>query len=293
MSAWVFIDPATNTGDRVVLSKDNIGGTGTRKAFVLKSSNTFSTAPANRPAFLVLIGTPPDPTSPLVDLLEGPAPLSAGWHHLAGVRDTSAGRFEFYIDGVLAASKVPTVVGVIDSMVHTVIGDVSPTVYGQAFAGRIDDPQIFNQALTSAQIATLAAPTTSEGNVVHSPVSAPGATTEPLLVREAQGLGGDANRDLFVLHGNGQVSMLSGNGTGAFTQGPPITIPGLSGTVRDMRVGQRPDRPPDLSRVIDGTTNNVAVVQTDGNLGWLAPSVFASRLLAPGSRTVQHDARRL
>ena len=156
MSAWVFINPLTNQGDRVVLSKDNIGGTGTRKAFVLKSSNTFSTAPANRPAFLVLIGTPPDPTSPLVDLLEGPAPLSAGWHHLAGVRDTSAGRFEFYIDGVLAASKVPTVVGVIDSMVNTVIGDVSPTVYGQAFAGRIDDPQIFNQALTAAEIAALA-----------------------------------------------------------------------------------------------------------------------------------------
>ena len=149
LSAWVFIDPLTNQGDRVVISKDNIGGTGTRKAFVLKSSNTFSTAPSNRPAFMVLIGNPPDPTSPLVDLLEGPAPLSAGWHHLAGVRDTSAGRFEFYIDGVLAASKVPTVVGVIDSMVNTVIGGVNPTFYGQFFAGRIDDPQIFNQALTA------------------------------------------------------------------------------------------------------------------------------------------------
>ena len=234
LSAWVFIDPVTNQGDRVVISKDNVGGTGTRKAFVLKSSNTFSTAPGNRPAFMVLIGNPPDPTSPLVDLLEGPAPLSAGWHHLAGVRDTSSGRFEFYIDGVLVASKVPTVVGPIDSMVNTMIGGVNPTVLRTVLRRPHRRPADLQPGVDAG--ADLDAGDARRPRVSSTRRSVrPARRPSRCWCATAQGLGGDANRDLFVLHGNGQVSMMSGNGTGAFTLGPTITIPGLSGTVRDMR----------------------------------------------------------
>src|SRR5262249_12002787 len=41
------------------------------------------------------------------------------------------------------------------------------------------------------------------GTPVFSPVADPGSNTEPLLARGVQGLSGDANRDLVVLHGNG------------------------------------------------------------------------------------------
>src|SRR5439155_2115151 len=123
--------PATNTGERRVISKDNVL-TGTRKLFGLKSSSQFSSGHDGRPVFGVLIES-------AIDVVTAPFALTAGWHHLAGLRDTSAGRFELYVDGVLVAHKTPTVAGVIDSNVNTNLGRVGPGYDAEHFAGLIDE----------------------------------------------------------------------------------------------------------------------------------------------------------
>src|SRR5262249_31213735 len=73
------------------------------------------------------------------------------------------------------------------------------------------------------------------GTPVFSRVADPGSNTEPLLARGVQGLSGDANRDLVVLHGNGLISLMEGDGTGHFTRKAQTTLPGTSGTARDLR----------------------------------------------------------
>jgi hypothetical protein len=149
LEAWVLIDPATNTGERRILSKDNSDLGGTRKAMALKSSAPSITGGQGRAVFVVLIGD-------LIDAVEAPFALTAGWHHLAGVRDTDLGRFELYVDGVMVKNK-PTVsaIGPIDSMVNAVIGQVSPAYNGEFFAGLIDELAIYSRALSSNEIAVI------------------------------------------------------------------------------------------------------------------------------------------
>ncbi len=77
LDAWVFIDPATNIGERRVISKDNAGLPGTRKLFALKSSSPFVSGNNGRASFIVLIDA-------ALDVVEAPSALTAGWHHLAG-----------------------------------------------------------------------------------------------------------------------------------------------------------------------------------------------------------------
>src|SRR5207244_13617054 len=100
------------------ISKDNYLLPGARKLFALKSRSPFISGQQGHAAFIVLIDS-------AIDIVEAPSALTGGWHHLAGVRDTAAGRFELYVDGVLVAFKLPgtiTVFGAIDSAVNTVIG---------------------------------------------------------------------------------------------------------------------------------------------------------------------------
>jgi len=146
LEAWVLIDPATNTGEKRILSKDNVGLAGTRKTMVLKSSAISASGSQGRAAFGVLIGG-------VIDAVEAPFALAAGWHHLAGVRDTDLGRLELYVNGVMVTNKSTlSVIGPIDSVVSTVIGQVSPTYNGEFFAGLIDEPAIYNRALSAAEI---------------------------------------------------------------------------------------------------------------------------------------------
>ncbi|MBC8094337.1 MAG: LamG domain-containing protein [Akkermansiaceae bacterium] len=146
LEAWVLINPATNTGERRVLSKDNVGLSGMRKLMTLKSSAVGSSGNQGRAAFGVVIGG-------AEDALEAPFALTAGWHHLAGIRDADLNRFELYVDGVMVANKsTNAVTGPIDSVVNTVIGQVSPFFNGEFFAGLIDEPAIYNRALSAAEI---------------------------------------------------------------------------------------------------------------------------------------------
>jgi hypothetical protein len=146
LEAWVLIDPATNTGEKRILSKDNIGLGGTRKAMVLKSSAPSIAGGQGRAAFVVLIGN-------AVDAVEAPFALTAGWHHLAGVRDTDVGRFELYVDGVMLTNQpIISAIGPIDSVVSMVIGQVNTTYNGEFFAGLIDEPAIYSRALSAAEV---------------------------------------------------------------------------------------------------------------------------------------------
>ncbi len=81
-----------------------------------------------------------------------PSALTTGWHHLAGVRDTTNDRFELWVDGDLVAYKLPTVFGAIDSTAHTVIGQVGPSYNGEYFPSLIDEAEIFNRALSGAEV---------------------------------------------------------------------------------------------------------------------------------------------
>lgn len=150
LAAWVFIDPATNTGDRRIISKDNYTLLGPRKLFTLKSSSNAWGAPGRASFQLHIAGAN--------EILSAPSPLTAGWHHIAGVRDTAVGRFELYVDGALVASKTPTVLGPIDSAVSTVIGQVSPVYNAEFFNGLIDEAEIYDRALSAAEIEANVAP---------------------------------------------------------------------------------------------------------------------------------------
>lgn len=154
LDAWVFIDPATNTGERRIISKDNVNLPGSRELFNLKTSSPFVSGKYGHAAFGVAIA-PYDAIpmgDPNIDCIESPSPLTAGWHHLAGVRETVTKRFELYVDGILVASKKPTVFGTIDSAVPTVIGQVCPSYNGEFFNGIIDELAIYSRALTAEEI---------------------------------------------------------------------------------------------------------------------------------------------
>jgi hypothetical protein len=149
LEAWVFISAGNNIGERRIISKDNVGLPGARKLFVLKSSCPGASGGENgRPCFGVVIGG-------AFDTVVAPSALTNGWHHLTAVRDTSANRFELYVDGILAASTTPTLLGAIDSNVNTVIGRVSPGSGIEHFIGLIDEAAIYNRGLTQIEITSI------------------------------------------------------------------------------------------------------------------------------------------
>ncbi len=155
LAAWAFIDPEKNTGSKRIISKDNFpAGTG-RRFFALISSGPYSSGRNGHPWFTVG-SNPNNPSSPEIDIAESPVPLTSGWHHLAGVRQTSTGRLELYVDGALVSrDENVTVLGPIDSPARTVIGQLGPTSPEQFFSGLIDEPMIFNRALSAAEIQAL------------------------------------------------------------------------------------------------------------------------------------------
>lgn len=146
LEAWVYVDAATNTGDRRVISKDNYPAS-PRKLFALKSSSFANSGNQGRPSFALLI------EGVGFDFVEAPTALTTGWHHLAGVRDAAAGTFQLWVDGSLVASKAPPLAaGPINSAVNTVLGRVSPSQAIEHFVGLIDEASIYNRALAPADI---------------------------------------------------------------------------------------------------------------------------------------------
>ncbi|HXG46173.1 MAG TPA: CARDB domain-containing protein, partial [Methylomirabilota bacterium] len=141
LAAWVFIDPAQNTGERRVISKDNVSGPGPRRFFALKSSS------GGPPAFEVM--------AQAYNKISAPQALSAGWHHLAATRDLGANQMALFVNGVRVAAGPLAAGGAVDSAINTVLGRIAPNSAGEHFSGLIDEAVIFGRALSTNEIATI------------------------------------------------------------------------------------------------------------------------------------------
>jgi len=147
LQAWVFIDPATNIGELRVISKGGNESSEPRKEFALKSSTVVYTGDNGKPGFEVFID------GEGLQQLSAPFPLSEGWHHLAGVRDTAAGRFELWVDGSIAASQTPTIVGAVDSDTPLLLGGyLTQDPWFENFSGLIDEAVVASRAFTATEI---------------------------------------------------------------------------------------------------------------------------------------------
>jgi chitodextrinase len=127
LEAWVF--PATAAGWRDVIYK------GADDIYYLEGSSD-SGAPATGGTFTTALKG----TTAL--------PLNA-WSHLAATYDRSTLRL--YVNGVQTASRAVTTPISTSTGALTIGGNA---LYGQHFAGRIDEVRIYNTALTAAQIQT-------------------------------------------------------------------------------------------------------------------------------------------
>jgi len=126
LEAWVY--PTTvSSAWRDVIYKGNDN-------YYLEGTSPSS----SRPAMGGTYGTP----------LYGTAALTANtWTHLAATYDGATMRL--YVNGVQVASRAQT--GAIATSTNPLqIGGDS--IYGQYFAGRIDEVRIYNRALSAAQI---------------------------------------------------------------------------------------------------------------------------------------------
>ncbi len=147
LDAWVFVDPATNTGERRVISRDDIFvvAAANRQGYTLKSSSPDACAGASgRAAFGTVQGS-------VVRAVCAPSTLTPGFHFLTGLRSGTI--ISLYVDGVLAQTATTSITGILSPFAPLVIGQVSPGFNDEFFAGVIDEVEVFNRALSSAEIA--------------------------------------------------------------------------------------------------------------------------------------------
>lgn len=137
VAAWV-LRTADQTGWRAIVSRQE--GTGAGDHFLLGFNN-------NNFRWLVKTGT-------VSAQLGGAAPLNR-WVHLAGTYDGSA--VKLYVDGVQQFSTPLT--GTIAGSTNPIIiaGNINAAgaAPGQIFLGRIDEPRIYDRALSASEIAVL------------------------------------------------------------------------------------------------------------------------------------------
>jgi hypothetical protein len=88
-------------------------------------------------------------------IVDGPAPLRVGWHHVAVTIDTQAAATTIYVDGEPVASggtaQLPKDMGVTDQ------NWIGKSQYPDAlFLGSIDDLRIYRRALSRGEVRYLA-----------------------------------------------------------------------------------------------------------------------------------------
>jgi hypothetical protein len=83
---------------------------------------------------------------------------SPEWWHVCGVRDTVADTLSLYVNGLLAASVTDTTTTTPAYSNLNIGRQITST--NRWFEGSIDDPRIYNRALSQAEVALLASPTT-------------------------------------------------------------------------------------------------------------------------------------
>ena len=88
--------------------------------------------------------------------------VDSNWHHVALTYDQSAsGNVSVYLDGVLLMSQANTAAWSWDATQEIELGR-SHDPYWQTYNGQMDDFRIYSRVLTEAEIATIAAPATSD-----------------------------------------------------------------------------------------------------------------------------------
>jgi hypothetical protein len=146
LDAWVFIDPSLNTGERRVLSRDDVlvEPANLRQMYCLKTS---SYAGGEGHARLeIMIGG-------VLSTVTAPSALTAGFHHLAGTRSGSL--LSLYVDGVLVASTTTTITSLISPNAPLVLGQVSPAYNGEFLNGLVDEADLWSRALSLAEIQSI------------------------------------------------------------------------------------------------------------------------------------------
>jgi uncharacterized repeat protein (TIGR01451 family) len=76
------------------------------------------------------------------------------WNHIAAVYDQPSGTRRIYVNGALIAERTDPPITVTDSIADLAIGGglVSPTILEGPFAGLIDEVEIYDRALSAAEI---------------------------------------------------------------------------------------------------------------------------------------------
>src|SRR6185436_8360525 len=131
-------------GDQSIVSKT--GGAGGPNGYEFYLSNNSLSGVFNSP------GKPR-----LSSLIQCPLPITIGaWHHVAWTYDNSA--MKLYFDGAPVATNVigPKVIATSSSRLRISGDDSSGGLhYHAGFNGMIDEPSVYNRALTAAEIAAI------------------------------------------------------------------------------------------------------------------------------------------
>jgi len=232
VETWVFIDPALNLGERRVRSWNDypaLGAKNTRETIVLATSSpTYGGANAGegRPMFGIIYGG-------TFVRFSSATSLTAGWHHLAGVRSGTS--LSLYVDGVSQGSITSSISGsqALSPESSFTLGRVHTGIPGD-FAGRIDEAAVYNRALTASEIAsinsadrltqTAGTTTLSTGGVLHGGIDIQGGS----LVGTGT-VRGDVENSNIVAPGNSPgIITIDGNYSQDNTAALNIEIEGIS-----------------------------------------------------------------
>jgi hypothetical protein len=134
LESWVFPTTSGSASWRNVVIKERAGG---------EAYNLYANSDTNAPAMYVVRAA--DPGSPL-DARGGTVPLNT-WTHLAATYDGTTLRL--YVNGSLVGSRAVANPLLTSTGVLRFGGN---SVWGEFFAGRIDEVRLYNRALAVAEI---------------------------------------------------------------------------------------------------------------------------------------------
>ena len=132
------------------------------------------------------------------------------WHFYAGTYDSVLGIRNLYVDGVLAAQQTNEVAYNMAPAEHLTIGgkdSPSGNVFGNYFTGEIYNVQIYNTALSQAQVNSFIPP-------VPPPTATPAFSGKPII-----------NGNKLVLSWTGGTLLQATNLTGPWIPAPGATSP--------------------------------------------------------------------
>ncbi len=181
VDAWIFV--TANTFFPNIVSKGNVGNFAESYALFLFTGGT----PNGQPAFLV--NTNGTSTGRAIAVASSTVPLNT-WTHVAGTYDGV--NVKVYVNGVLAGTTPHT---------GTIFATPDPVLIGKAnrtpssfpdsfFSGLIDEVEVFNRALSAAEVASIFAAGSAGKRkgapFINAPVAFPGgavgvAYSQPLI----------------------------------------------------------------------------------------------------------------